>query len=154
MATRAAPRPATGPSASATTGTVAMFATTHSQPGLRGTYVSRMSSRDFTDPPPPVPSTSRINGSRSSFAICSAWTCFWKIDASAAPPRTVKSSPPTTTGRPSMRARPMTKFAGVKPVSRPSSYSALPVSAPTSWKLPGSTSASMRSRTVSLPASC
>ena len=35
--------------------------------------------------------------------------------------------------------------------SCPSSYSARPVSAPTSWNEPGSTSASMRSRTVSLP---
>src|SRR5439155_542875 len=82
-----------------------------------------------TEPPPPEPSTSRTIGSRSSFAICSAWTCFWKIDASAAPPRTVKSSPATTTGRPSIRARPITKFAGVKPASCPSSYSALPVGA-------------------------
>jgi hypothetical protein len=33
---------------------------------------------------------------RSSFAICSAATCFSMIDASDAPPRTVKSSPATT----------------------------------------------------------
>ena len=82
----------------------------------------------------------------------SAITCFWKIDASAAPPRTVKSSPPTTTGRPSMRPRPMTKLAGITEVIVPSSSRVVrPVSAPTSRKLTGSRSVSMRSRTVSLP---
>ena len=34
-------------------------------------------------------------------ASCSAITCLAAIEASAAPPRTVKSSPPTTIGRPS-----------------------------------------------------
>ena len=44
MTTRAAPRPATGPSASATTGMVAMFCTTHSQPGfVIGTHAERAS---------------------------------------------------------------------------------------------------------------
>ena len=36
-ATRAAPSPATGPSAAATTGTAERFATTSSQPGTNGT---------------------------------------------------------------------------------------------------------------------
>ena len=49
----------------------------------------------------------------------SACTCFWKMDASAEPPRTVKSSPPMTIVRPSTRPRPMTKFAGVSAVSSP-----------------------------------
>ena len=67
-------------------------------PGLNGTNDRRSVSSDFTEPPPPEPSTRRTIGSRSSRAMRSACTCFWKIDASAAPPRTVKSSPPTTTG--------------------------------------------------------
>ena len=90
----------------------------------------------FTEPPPPVPSTRRTIGRRSSFAICSDITCFCQIAASAAPPRTVKSSPPTTTGRPSMRPRPNTKLAGWSDSSSPfSSYRARPASAPISWKL-------------------
>ena len=112
MTTRAAPSPATDPRHRLTTGTVARFATTHSQPGLNGTKLRRSVSSDFTEPPPPDPSTSRTIGRRSSCAICSACTCFWKIDASAAPPRTVKSSPPTTTARSSIRPRPITKLVG------------------------------------------
>src|SRR5258708_11005807 len=76
------------------------------------------------------------------------------MEASAAPPRTVKSSPPTTTGRPSIRPRPIPKLVGSKDFSAAPSYAAWPVSSPTSWKLPGSSSASIRSRTVSRPASC
>ena len=92
---------------------------------------------------------------RSSFAICSDITCFCRIEASAAPPRTVKSSPPTTTGRPSMRPRPSTKFAGWNDSISPfAPYCARPASAPISWKLSGSSSAAIRSRTVSRPASC
>ena len=101
--TRAAPRPATGPSAAAATGTVERFSAVISQPGMNGTYVNPIVSRDFTLPPPPVPSTSRTSGSRSSAAICSAYTIFCQIAASAAPPRTVKSSPCTTARRPSTR---------------------------------------------------
>ncbi len=57
--------------------------------------------------------------------------------ASAEPPRTVKSSPSTITGWPSILARPMTQLAGVSVFRLPaSSYSALPAMAPTSWKLP------------------
>src|SRR5580692_8713289 len=68
------------------------------------------------------------------------------------PPRTVKSSPTTTTVRPSILPRPNTQFAGVRLVSSPlSSYSAIPEIAPISWKLFASTSLSMRSRTVSRP---
>ena len=53
--------------------------------------------------------------------------------ASAEPPRTVKSSPSTMTGRPSILARPMTQLAGVSALSFPAlSYSALPAMAPTS----------------------
>ena len=37
--TRAAPRPATGPSAAATTGTIERFSAATSQPGMKGTYV-------------------------------------------------------------------------------------------------------------------
>ena len=113
-----------------------------------------MVSSDFTEPPPPVPSTSRTSGMRSSWAICSAMTCLAKIDASAAPPRTVKSSPPTTTGRASMRPRPITKLAGRSSCNTPASYVALPASEPTSRKEPLSSNDAMRSRTVSLPPAC
>src|SRR5580692_3744857 len=68
------------------------------------------------------------------------------------PPRTVKSSPTTTTVRPSILPRPNTQFAGVRLVSSPlSSYSAIPEIAPISWKLLVSTSLSILSRTVSRP---
>src|SRR5258708_6510507 len=76
------------------------------------------------------------------------------MEASAAPPRSVKSSPPTTTGRRSIRPRHITKLVGNTDFSSAPSYSAWPVSSPTSWKLTGSSSASIRSRTVSRPASC
>ena len=108
----------------------------------------------LTLPPPPVPSTRRTSGMRRSCAAFSAQPILLPMAPSAAPPRTVKSSAPTTTGRPSMRPRPQTKFEGVKPVRLPaSSYSARPASRPVSWKLPGSSRRSMRSRTVSRPAS-
>ena len=90
-----------------------MLLTTHSQPATPGTLARPVVSMVFTEPPPPEPSTMRISGSRSSLAICSHWLCLPLIVASAEPPRTVKSSPPTTTGRPSTRARPKTKFDGV-----------------------------------------
>ena len=45
---------------------------------------------------------------------------FAPIDASADPPRTVKSSPDTMTGRPSTAAAPNTKFDGVNAISSPS----------------------------------
>ena len=67
----------------------------------------------FTEPPPPEPSTRRISGRRRSWAIRSHWLCLPLMVASAEPPRTVKSSPPITTGRPSTSARPNTKFDGV-----------------------------------------
>src|ERR1700688_1329158 len=106
----------------------------------------------FTEPPPPEPSIRRIIGSRKSCAISSAISGFAEIEASAEPPRTVKSSPTTTTVRPSILPRPNTQFAGVRFFSSPcASYSAVPEIAPISWKLFGSTRPSMRSRTVSRP---
>ncbi len=60
----------------------------------------------------------RTIGSRNSAAMSSAISGLSAIDASAEPPRTVKSSPTTTTGRPSMRPRPKTQLAGVTPLSR------------------------------------
>src|SRR5579859_88467 len=93
-------------------------------------------------------------GRRSSFAIRSAWTCLPWMEASAAPPRTEKSSPLTTTLRPSMRPVPKTLLAGVNSSSSPPGpYLAKPASAPHSSKEPSSRRASIRSRTVSLPAS-
>ena len=67
----------------------------------------------LTLPPPPVPSTSRTSGKRRSRAAFSAHPILLPMAPSAAPPRTEKSSPPTTTGRPSMRPRPQTKLEGV-----------------------------------------
>ncbi len=109
----------------------------------------------LTEPPPPVPSTRRTIGSLNSCAIISDMTSFSLMAPSLAPPRTVKSSPATTTRRPSMRPRPITRLAGVNFASLPSaSYSALPASVPISWNDPGSSRPSTRSRTVSLPPSC
>src|SRR5215467_5183847 len=106
----------------------------------------------FTEPPPPEPSMMRMIGRRKSCAISSAINGFAEIEASAEPPRTVKSSPTTTMVRPSTLPRPNTQFAGVRCLSSPlSSYSPIPEIAPISWKLSGSTSFSMRSRTVSRP---
>ena len=53
-------------------------------------------------------------GRRKSCAISSAISGFAEMDASAEPPRTVKSSPTTTTVRPSILPRPNTQFAGVR----------------------------------------
>lgn len=75
----------------------------------------------------------RTIGRRKSCAISSAISGFAEIDASAEPPRTVKSSPTTTTVRPSTRARPNTQFAGVSFCSSPlESYSPMPETAPIS----------------------
>src|SRR5215207_11464234 len=72
--------------------------------------------------------------------------------ASAAPPRTVKSSPCRTARRPSIRPWPITTFAGRKSVSSPSaSYVPWPASMPVSWKVSGSKRRSTRSRTVRRP---
>ena len=150
----AAPRPATEPRPSATRGTVPMFSTTHSQPLTPGTFERPSVSMVLTEPPPPEPSTMRTSGRRSWFAICSHMMCFSLMVASAEPPRTVKSSPPTTTGRPSSRARPKTKLDGSRcSRSLRPSYCARPAMAPSSWKLPSSTSAAIRSRTLSRPPS-
>ena len=70
----------------------------------------------FTDPPPPEPSISRMIGMRNSAAICSDIFGLPLIEASADPPRRVKSSPAITTGRPSTVPRPNTQLAGVKAV--------------------------------------
>ena len=72
----------------------------------------------FTDPPPPEPSISRMIGMRNCAAICSDIFGLPLIEASAEPPRNVKSSPAITTGRPSTVPRPNTQFAGVKAVIR------------------------------------
>src|ERR1700732_5643505 len=117
-----------------------------------GRLAAPLVSMVFTEPPPPEPSINRMIGRRKSCAISSAISGLAEIEASAEPPRTVKSSPTTTTVRPSILPRPNTQFAGVRFWSSPcSSYSAVPEIAPISWKLPESTSLSMRSRTVSRP---
>src|SRR5664279_5417128 len=117
-----------------------------------GRLAAPLVSMVLTEPPPPEPSISRMMGRRKSCAISSAISDFAEIEASAEPPRTVKSSPTTTTVRPSILPRPNTQFAGVRLVSSPlSSYSAMPEIAPISWKLFASTSLSIRSRTVSRP---
>src|SRR5437870_7273130 len=87
-----------------------MLATTHSQPSTAGTFARPVVSMVLTEPPPPDPSTRRISGSRRSCAIRSHVLCLPLMVASADPPRTVKSSPPTTTDRPSTLARPNRKL--------------------------------------------
>src|ERR1700761_5238730 len=117
-----------------------------------GRLAAPLVSMVLTEPPPPEPSMMRMIGRRKSCAISSAISGLAEIDASAEPPRTVKSSPTTTTVRPSTLARPNTQFAGVTCVSSPcSSYSPMPDTAPISWKELASTILSMRSRTVSRP---
>src|SRR5271169_2852343 len=117
-----------------------------------GRLAAPLVSMVFTEPPPPEPSISRMIGRRKSCAISSAISGFAEMEASAEPPRTVKSSPTTTTVRPSTLPRPNTQFAGVRCFSSPcSSYSPTPETAPISWKLLASTILSMRSRTVSRP---
>src|SRR6185437_5496048 len=117
-----------------------------------GRLAAPLVSMVFTEPPPPEPSMMRMMGRRKSCAISSAISGFAEIDASAEPPRTVKSSPTTTTVRPSTLPRPNTQFAGVTCLSSPrSSYSPMPETAPISWKELASTILSMRSRTVSRP---
>ena len=158
-ASRAAPNPATEPSPSPTTGTSARLAVMRQKPLVvpmpPGRLDAPVVSMVLTEPPPPEPSMMRTMGSRNSAAMSSAISGLLAIDASAEPPRTVKSSPTTTTARSSMRPRPNTQLAGVTCVTAPcASYSPMPDSAPTSWKLPASSSRWMRSRTVSRPASC
>src|SRR6185369_7393712 len=117
-----------------------------------GRLAAPLVSMVFTEPPPPEPSIRRMIGRRKSCAISSAIRGFAEIDASAEPPRTVKSSPTTTTVRPSILARPNTQLAGVSCVSSPCApYTPMPAIAPNSWKLTLSVSLSIRSRTVSRP---
>ena len=101
-----------------------------------GRLAAPLVSMVLTEPPPPEPSIIRTMGSRKSCAISSAISGFAEIEASAEPPRTVKSSPTTTTVRPPILPRPNTQLAGVRLVRWPcSSYSAVPEIAPISWKL-------------------
>src|SRR6185312_7730823 len=117
-----------------------------------GRLAAPLVSMVFTEPPPPEPSMMRMMGRRKSCAISSAIKGFAEIDASAEPPRTVKSSPTTTTVRPSTLPRPNTQLAGVTCLSSPCAlYSPMPETAPISWKELASTILSMRSRTVSRP---
>src|SRR5437899_4844393 len=120
-----------------------------------GRLAAPLVSMVLTEPPPPEPSMMRTMGRRKSCAISSAISGLAEIEASAEPPRTVKSSPTTTTVRPSTLPRPNTQLAGVRCLSSLfSSYSAMPEIAPISWKEFLSISLSMRSRTVSRPWSC
>jgi len=82
-------------------------------------YVRPACSIVFTEPPPDMPSSSRTCGNRISAAIASDASRFAEIDASFEPPRTVKSSPDSTTGRPSSSAIPNTKFEGVNSIRLP-----------------------------------
>src|SRR5213083_2656421 len=78
------------------------------------------------------------------------------MEASLAPPRTVKSSPPTTTRRPSMRPVPITKLAGRMEASVSPSYFATPAGPPvaraSSWRrLSSSTSGSQSISALMIP---
>ncbi len=71
------------------------------------------------------------------------------------PPNTVKSCANTKTGRPSTRPWPVTTPSpGMRFSSIPKSVLRWTTSASSSSNEPGSSSASIRSRAVSLPASC
>src|SRR3546814_5166697 len=61
----------------------------------------------------------RISGRRYSCAIASHWMNLRCSAASAAPPRTVKSSADATTGRPSILARPKMKLLAATSISAP-----------------------------------
>ena len=82
--------------------------------GLKGTaQVISVSEREIvlddlqlTEPPPPMPSIRRMWGSWSSKAMFSEAFRLALIEASAEPPRTVKSSPDRITGRSSISATP------------------------------------------------
>ena len=73
----------------------------------------------LTEPPPPEPSISRMIGMRKCAAICSDIFGLPLIEASAEPPRKVKSSPATTTGLPSTMPRPNTQLPGMKSMMLP-----------------------------------
>ena len=158
-ASRAAPSPATLPSPSPTQGTRERLSPVwwyiQVPPTPPGRLARPVVSMVLTEPPPPEPSMMRMIGSLRSAAMRSAMIGLSRMVASALPPRTVKSSPQTTTGRPSTWPRPITQLLGVKSTSSLSaSYCALPAMAPTSWKLPASSTWSTRSRTVSRPPAC
>ena len=85
-----------------------------------GRLLAPLVSMVLTEPPPPEPSMMRMMGRRKSLAMSSAISGLAAMDASAEPPRTVKSSPTTTTGLPSMRPRPNTQLAGVTSATLPS----------------------------------
>jgi hypothetical protein len=81
--------------------------------GLRRWFRSdRPVSIVLTEPPPPDPSISLMIGMRNSVASCSDILGLPLSDASADPPRGVKSSPAITTGRPSTVPRPKTQLPG------------------------------------------
>ena len=69
-------------------------------------YVRPACSIVLTEPPPDIPSSNRTCGSRISAATASDASRLAEIEASFDPPRTVKSSPDTTAGRPSSSAMP------------------------------------------------
>ena len=152
-ATCAAGKPATEPSAIETTGISPIIAVATSNAGLAGIYVRPIASMERMSAP--NPSISRTIGSWRSSAMRSADALFEGSPRPLGRALVVKSPPPTTTGRPSACAMPMTNEAGRKSSRLPSSaYSALPAMTPRSRNEPGSQNASMRSRTVSLPRSC
>ena len=102
----------------------------------------------------PAPSSRLMNGSLYSIARSLQDAALMCPGLVAEPPRIVKSVPVTITRRPSIRPSPPTVVAGVKSTSSWSAYWPSPASRETSSKLPGSSSALIRSRTVSLPRSC
>src|SRR5262249_40866891 len=101
----------------------------------------------------PAESSSQTNGircrtesSRSRAILCSPT---WPID----PAITVKSYAPTATGRPSISPIPVTTPSAARNRS-PRPASMWSASIPYSTHVPGSSSTSRRSRTVSLPSEC
>ena len=82
-------------------------------------------------------------------------TIFWALVSDSDPPKTVKSCAKAYTGRPSTRPLPhTTPSPGMTWSAMPKSWQRWVTSASISSKVPGSNSSAMRSRAVSLPASC
>ena len=154
--TRAAPRPAHGPSAAATTGTQREVRAHELEAGHER-HVGEAHRLERLDAAAAARAVDEAHERQAQVVRGrSAQTIFCQIAASAAPPRIVKSSPCTTARRPSMRPWPTTMFAGRKSVELAVARRRCPkpASSPVSWNVPSSKSRSIRSRTVRRPRSC
>jgi hypothetical protein len=96
-----------------------------------------------------------ITGAPTFIAMSITLQIFSAKVSDSEPPKTVKSCAKTKTGRPSTRPCPVTiPSPGMRFFSMSKSWLRWTTSASSSWNEPGSSRASIRSRAVSLPASC